>query len=224
MVGQVIFSWECVSAVTVGAEIMRLSRQLDVVSSAKYSRAAQVVGLQKWSGTYLHSACIKVLRVPCPIVFQQKITIEKCWEVTKIIISRKKRSLCSAKTLWSGLFTRSANNEDLATICASSPRWITKHLNEGQRVEQGSVIVRWQWRNDTPRSFMFFLMSNNLNSITTLQFNMASTQSFKKWKHLKALCCILISKGLALKSWKRKKKSVGSLLWLVLIREEKEDL
>ena len=41
--------------VTVGAEIMRLSRQLDVVSSAKYSRTAQVVGLQKWSGTYLPS-------------------------------------------------------------------------------------------------------------------------------------------------------------------------
>ena len=83
------------------------------------------------------------------IVFQQTNTIVKCWEVTKVIISRKKRSLCSAKTLWSGLFTRSANNEDLATFCACSPRWITKHLNEGQRVEQGRVIVRWQWRNDT---------------------------------------------------------------------------
>ena len=76
--------------VTIGAEIMRLSRQLDVVSSAKYSRAAQVVGLQKWSGTYLPRTCIKVLTVPCPIVFQQINTIVKCWEVTKVIICHKK--------------------------------------------------------------------------------------------------------------------------------------
>ena len=76
--------------VTIGAEIMRLSRQLDVVNSAKYSRTAQVVGLQKWSGTYLPRTCIKVLTVPCPIVFQQINTIVKCWEVTKVIIRRKK--------------------------------------------------------------------------------------------------------------------------------------
>ena len=68
---------------------MRLSRQLDVVSSAKYSRAAQVVGLQKWSGTYLHSACIKVLTVPCSIVFQQMNTIE----VTKVIISQSQKKI-----------------------------------------------------------------------------------------------------------------------------------
>ena len=43
-----------------------------------------------------------------------------------------------------------------------------------------------------------------------------------KLLEMKGLCCILFSKGLALKSWKRKKKSVGSLMSSVLFSSVKK--
>ena len=83
------------------------------------------------------------------IVFQQTNTIVKCWEVTKVIISRKKRSLCSAKTLLSGLFTRSANNENIATICASSPSEVDyktfKWRAKGWAGQSYSPMTMAQW-------------------------------------------------------------------------------
>ena len=181
MVGQVIFSEECVrecyswSWNYATVTTIRRREQRKIFQSSSDGGTWKVVwNLLAWD---LHKSADRSL--------SDSISTNK--HHSKVLRSDKsyhlsqKKSLCSAITFLSGLFTRGANNEDLAIFCTSSPRWITKYLNEGQRVEQGSVIVRWQWRNDTPRSFMFFLMSNNLNSITSPHFNMASTQSLKKW-------------------------------------------